>query len=653
MKKIFLLANLCLLISSVIAQNTGWAKRIGGSNGNDLGNTIALDLQGCVYASGYFSGTVDFDPGIGVYNLTSAGGNDIFILKLSPSGNFIWARRFGGVSNEESRSITTDIFGNVYNVGDFMDTVDFDPGLGVTKLVSAGAKDAYISKLDSSGNFIWANRIGGSSDDLATNLCISPSGNIYFTGAFKGTVDFNPDTGTFNLIAAGSGAFYDVFICALNDSGRFSWACRWGSSTGDDLGFSIALDSTGNVYSTGQFSGTVDFNPGTGTFNLSVFGANDIYISKLNSSGGFVWVRRIGGSGDDRGRAISTLTQGFLYCTGMIWSGTAYDIFIVKMDLAGNTIWNRQMGGPNNDAGTDIISDAAGNVYTTGYFLNTVDFDPNAGVYNLISSGTFDAFISKLNASGNFIWAKKFGGSSDDNGLGIDLDSLQNVYTTGIFSNSVDFDPGPTSLTLSSSGFYDVFISKLNSIGLLPVKLTRFEAIKNEQIIQLRWQTSSEINFKGFELERLIEKNSWEVIASIPSNGNSNKIINYDFNDLITDEMCCQHPINYRLRMVDKDGTFEYSKIIQVLPNENAYSDEFEIFPNPFSDEFQLKFKNDFLQNYSSEDGLEIEIFNMLGIKVFAASYFKLEYTNSIKANIPSGIYTIKIGNHLNRIIKK
>ncbi|HCQ16578.1 MAG TPA: hypothetical protein DIU20_09965, partial [Cryomorphaceae bacterium] len=419
----------------------------------------------------------DFDPGTATFNLTSTGFSDVFISKLDPAGNFIWAKKLGGTGYDGSRSITTDAFGNVYTTGFFQGTVDFDPGTATFNLTSAGFSDAFISKLDTAGNFVWAKKWGGVENDQAFSITTDASGNVYTTGYFQGTVDFDPATATFNLTSAGKS---DVFISKLDTAGNFVWAKKWGGVE-DDQTFSITTDASGNVYTTGYFQGTVDFDPATATFNLTSAGFSDAFISKLDTAGNFMWAKRLGGAEGVQAWSITTDASGNVYTTGFfrgtcdfdpgtgtfnLISAGVMDVFISKLDTAGNFVWAKQLGGTHHDIGTSITTDASGNVYTTGSFeADTVDFDPGAGTYNLISAGLIDVFISKLDATGNFVWAKKLGGANSEAGLSIITDASGNVYTTGHFRGTCDFDPGTASFNLTSAGSSDVFIHKISQCG--------------------------------------------------------------------------------------------------------------------------------------------------------------------------------------------
>lgn len=481
MKKLILFSVIFFCILEINAQSCFFAKRFGGAT-NDDGFDIAVDDSGNVYTTGSFEGTVDFDPGVGTYNLTSSGLSDIFISKLNASGNFVWAKRIGGnsVYSDEGLSIAVDDSGNVYTTGIFGGTVDFDPGIGTYNLTGSPT-GMFISKLNASGNFVWAKQISGTGAVWGRSIAVDASGNVYTTGDFGGTADFDPGTGYFNLTSNG---LQDIFVSKLDSSGNFIFAKQIGG-TNYDYGISIAVDGSENVYTTGNFIGTVDFDPsGAGTYNFTSFSiVEDVFISKLDASGNFVWAKQIGGTGSDLGQSIAVDASGNVYTTGN-FGGTAdfdpgvgiynltntfggYDIFISKLSSSGNFVWAKNIGGTaDNNSAYSIAVDGSGNVYTTGYFKNLVDFDPGAGTYNLGSVGGYDIFISQLDPSGNFILAKQIGGTNDDNGCSIDVDGNGNIYITGYFWGTADFNPNASGIfNLSSAGGHDVFVCKFDFLS--------------------------------------------------------------------------------------------------------------------------------------------------------------------------------------------
>jgi len=481
--KLFTLLCFLLITTCIFAQEPQFEWAVGfGVAYNEEGNSITVDNAGNIYTTGSFLGPTDFDPSSGVHNLTTNGMWDVFISKLDGNGDFVWAKSLGGTANDHSNSITTDVYGNVYITGDFEYTTDFDPGSVVYNLSSNGHRDIFILKLDGNGNFVWAKSMGSSASDWGYSIAIDNLGNVFTTGWFCYTVDFDPGSGVHNLTSIGSS--YNIFISKLDVNGNFVWAKSIGSIN-DDRGFSIAIDDSGNVYTTGCFENTVDFNPGSGVYNLTSNGDYDIYILKLDVNGNFVWAKTMGSSLDDVSYSLAIDDSGNIFSTGYfqntvdfdpgngvynLFSIGSEDIFISKLDVNGNFVCAKSMGGIGFDYGCSIAIDDSGNVFSTGCFQNTVDFDPGIGVFNLTANGYhWDIFITKLEGNGNFVWAKSIGNSASDIGNSIAIDATENVYTTGTFTNIVDFDPGSGNYSLSSVGYGNeaIFILKLSQAPLV------------------------------------------------------------------------------------------------------------------------------------------------------------------------------------------
>jgi hypothetical protein len=229
--------------------------------------------------AGDFSGMVDFNPGTATFNMTSNGYKDIFIQKLDLNGNFIFAKQIGGnISNDAAWSIKTDVFGNIITTGWFYGTVDFDPGKHTFNLISQFG-DSYIEKLDGNGNFVWARGMTGSFNGIYS-VTTDAGGNIYSTGFFNGTVDFNPSPASHSLTSHGSS---DIYIHKLDVNGNFQWVEQLGGDS-IDCGLGIVADAGGNLYATGFFSKNADFDPGFGTVSLISNGCVDMYIQKLGQT---------------------------------------------------------------------------------------------------------------------------------------------------------------------------------------------------------------------------------------------------------------------------------------------------------------------------------------------------------------------------------
>lgn len=478
MKKLLLSIGAMAFMLSAKAQLPvfKWAKGVGGSS-DDYAHSITVDASGNTYITGSYKDVVDFDPGSGTSNLTSMGGSDIFILKLDASGNFMWAKSMGGSMDDEGYSVMTDLSGNIYLAGTFEGTSDFDPGSGKSDVISAGGSDAFIAKLDASGNLMWTKTFGGSGDDEAKDLMMDLSGSIYAAGNFRNTVDFDPGSGTDNRNATGMS---DMFMLKLDASGNFMWAKTMGGMFDDNLR-SIALDGTGNIYATGSFAGMMDFDPGSGTSNQTSNGLSDMFVTKLDASGNFMWAHNIGGLLDDNGSDLTTDASGNVYLTGSfnglvdfdpgsgntsLTSLGGSDAFILKLNTTGSFQWARNMGGLLFDNANAIALDISGNVIITGAFQGTSDFDPGSSILNLISTGMSDAFVAKLDMSGNFMWARNMGSTAEDYGTALAVGLSGNIYTAGEFSGAGDFDPGSGLFNLSNpGGGKDVFTQRVTEEG--------------------------------------------------------------------------------------------------------------------------------------------------------------------------------------------
>ncbi len=470
-EKLITLMFLCFGYA-VFSQNLDfeWAAQMGGLS-EDISYSIAVDDSGNVYTTGKFYGTVDFDPGAGVSNLTPVGNFDVFIQKLDSNGGLIWAKSIGGRSDDEGRSIKIDKNGFLYLTGYFSQKADLDPGSGTIDSTAAGWQDVFVEKLDVNGDLIWVKTFGGISSVIAESVTIDDSGNVYTCGHFQGRADFHPGLGVFNLTSTN---LNDVFIQKLDANGNFVWAKSLAG--GNAFGNSISTDTSGNVYTTGFFRGTVDFNTGSGVSAKTAGGSNDIYVHKLDRNGVFQWAAVMGGSMIGNGRSIAVDQGGYVYSTGS-FSGTvdfdpgtgtenlnsagSSDIYIQKLNPNGNLVWAKKIGGSGGDAGHSISTDKNGNIYLSGFFTGSVDFDPNRGIHRLTANASADLFILKLDSSGNLNWALGFGGAGHDWGRSIVPDNLGNVYTTGEFLSTVDFDPDTGAVNLISNGNKDIYIQKL------------------------------------------------------------------------------------------------------------------------------------------------------------------------------------------------
>jgi hypothetical protein len=366
---------------------------------------------------------------------------------------FSWAEKAGGSGTDYGYSIAVDSDGNSYVAGSFTGTATF----GVTEFTSNGGTDIFVAKLDSNGNWLWASQAGGSSSEQAYGIAVTPSGTIYITGAFAGTISFE------GLPSRTSNGNSDVLVAKLDSNGNWLWASQAGGSD-EDRGSDIDLDSEGNCYVTGHFSSTADFS----VTDLSSRGNYDIFVAKLGTSGSWLWARKAGSTGEDKGHGIAVSPAGTCYLSGY-FSGSATfgetnlassgsdDIFIAKINSSGSWQWAHQAGGSIRDRGESISIDSIENCFVTGYYNGNATF----GVEDFSSAGSSDIFVAKLSSDGTWQWVESGGNSNTELSQDIVTDSAGNCFVTGMFTSNTVFGEH----SISSAGFQDIFVAYIDNSG--------------------------------------------------------------------------------------------------------------------------------------------------------------------------------------------
>lgn len=549
LRTIILIVIFIFQFVNVYAQNYQWAKKIG-STGNEFGLSIAVDDSGSSYITGVFEGTVDFDPGTGTAYLTSIGSQDIYFAKFDTNGNLLWAKSIGSTDIDNGYSIAIDDSGNCYLSGSYAGTTDFDPSAGIANLFLNGFQSTFFAKYNSNGDYIWAKGLGGTySNNYALCIAVDSTGNVYITGEIQGSADFDPGTGTANLSSIGN---EDIFFAKYDNNGNYLWAKVIGSNS-IDKGSEIVVDNTGNCYVTGVFMNTVDFDTDTGIANLISIGGWDIYFAKYDTYGNYVWANSIGSIGDDFGACIAI--------------------------------------------------DNTGNCYIGGYINNSADFDPGTGIANLTSAGSY---FAKYDNNGNYLWAKGLG-SGYCNYLVVDI--FGNLYISGIFQGTADFDPGPGIVNLTSAGLGDFYFAKYatggtylwaNSIG-----------------------SSTANDFGG----------------DIAADNNGNCYLSGGFGGIADFD-----PGTATVNLLNSGNNDIYlAKYIQNPNSKEIINQEsIKFFPNPTKNNIVIKGIN---------NGI-IEIINLEG-QILKYIEIKYDKTNIDLSNLSSGIYMIKIITNNGIIVQK
>jgi hypothetical protein len=374
-------------------------------------------------------------------------------LLAAPAAN-LWSLRFGGANTEYINDIAVDAAGNIHIVGQFNGTVN----LGGANLVSAGLDDIFIAKYNAQGVHLWSQKFGSTSSDAARSVAVAPSGRIYVTGSFVGSMSFggavlNPLGGA------------DIFLAMYESTGAHVWSVRYGNTL-NDVGACVVATSTTTGYLTGSFSGLVNFGLG----NLGSAGAEDIFLLKFNDTSGTMIQQRFGGSSFDNGNGVAVdsfdnpIITGYFINTvnfggGNIVTNGIQDVFVAKYDAVGNLhMWSRGMGGTNTDNGRSVAVDGSNNVIVTGSFRNTGLF----GGVGLVSAGMTDIFVAKYDgASGAHTWSQAYGGTGADEGAEVGSDAADGVLMTGYTSGTVDLGGGPE----AGFGNVDIALLRLDSAG--------------------------------------------------------------------------------------------------------------------------------------------------------------------------------------------
>lgn len=485
-------------------------------------------------------GNIRLVPLLGAALLTVAAVGGTVANAWTPTTPQVTVSAFGGVEADMVTDTALDSSGNIYAVGSFQGTSDVNPGPTATNLVSAGDTDIFVMKLDPSGDLVWAHGFGASGADQANAVSVDSSGNVFVTGYYSGTVDFNPSPSTANnLVTAGA---WDAFVLKLSSTGAFAWAESFGSASGNDSGTAIAVDSSGNPVVSGFFTGTVDFDPHPGSTASLTASTGRIFIVRLLSSGGAsTMARNVGGSSNDESSSIAVDSSGATYLVGqfqgssdfdpsgatqLLTSAGSTDAFMIKLSLAGALVWAQQIGSSSADLARSVALDSSGNVTLSGDFRDTVDFNPDSsGIFNLTAAGISDAFVVQLGSNGSFRWARHIGGTNIEHGRSITLDNSGNVYLTGRFHGSnADFDPSPTStFALSSAGGADVYVLKLDMLGMF-AWAKKLGSWGTDEGVSVSTDTAGNVFVAGrFELTVAFDPDGSS--PTIASNGNTDSFI--------------------------------------------------------------------------------------------------------------------------------
>jgi hypothetical protein len=424
------------------SSNYVWAFQLRANNGT---RSVRVDASGNVYVivgydgsaghdgSNAYPASVDFNPGSGTANLTTTVG--MVVAKYTANGAYVWAFKIDGAMPGGYYDL--DGNGNILITGTFSTKVDFDPSSHKANLTPSYTS-TYVAKYSSSGSYLWAFQIPGNVGGfmpgvVGESIAIDPSNNIILAGRIEGTgsVDLNPGSGTASMSGPGH------FIAKYTSSGAYLWSFRLAESAGTLIqrgDVQVAVDGNGNIAVSGKFYGTVDFDPGSGTANLTSVASTssgfNLFLAKYTSSGGYLWAFNIGAAN----------------------GGTA---------------------------ASSVRFDGGGDLYIGGSYTGTPDFNPGAGTAALTDTG---GFVARYTSSGGYVWAFQISGPQVGC-TALAIDGSGSVYVHGSFSGTSDFDPRSGTASLTPVGLRDVFIAKYTQ-STLPKRASE-ESVTSGQSIQL------------------------------------------------------------------------------------------------------------------------------------------------------------------------
>ena len=685
MKNILVLIfSFSILICNAQNVSLDWVKTYGGTLSDDA-RIIRTDSKGNLFVVGNYASTVDFDPGPGVMNRTSNGGQDFYILKLDGSGNFLWVQTFGNTANDVIGNAQVDKMDNIIVTGHFRNSIDFDPSVNVDMKTSNGWHDVYILKLDEFGNYLWTKTFGGAGTDVSRGVAINSINDITIAGNFMNTVDFNPGAG----VTTKSALTVDIYILQVDAAGNFKWIKILEGPQNNSVQVNdIIFDKNDNLLINASYRDSIDVDPGPNTEylkdTLDPLQYN-LFILKLDPNGNYDWAKQFNNSlGNSVGISVLSFDSvGNYYLGGLFFGNIDFDFsaatynittpkcasYILKIDSNSNFIWAKHMGGysgipPEIEAVLGIAIDSLNNVLLCGSYRGYEDFDPGPGIFYLGDPNQITntrGYIMQLDSTGNFNWAKNI---SDQPAVasvnGIALSNLGKIYVSGSFSNNTDFDFNAGVNNVMAAGDLDAFVLKIvhcqnYSTSDIINSCTPYTWIDgNTYSVSNNTATHTLSGTVGCDTVKTLNLTITSINTTITLSGNtlSSNAINasYQWVD-------CEN--NFTPIVGETNQTFipnsngSYAVIItngsckdtsscysfNTLSLDNRQNNNVSIFPNPSYGNFYIQ----------TNKQLTLRLYNMVGQLVLIEKINELQAVKAVDLNkLSKGIYLYELSDHLN-----
>ncbi|MBW2523387.1 MAG: hypothetical protein JRI23_04405 [Deltaproteobacteria bacterium] len=384
------------------------------------------------------AGSVTRDISFGGPTLPGGWHDDVYVAKLSPTGSHLWSKRYGDTEHQVAMAVAVDPSDNVYLGGIFAGTIDFGGGYSVTAI---DGDDLFVAKLDSAGNTLWAYSYGGVAGQDIHDIDVDSAGNLIVTGDFENTLTFGTDVLT-------SVDLWDGFVAKFDTDGAYQWSLAFGG-TGYDIGRRVEADAAGAIFLIGDFDEEVSLGGST----LNDQGSDDVFVAKLDASGGHLWSLRMGSSDWENAWALGLDAAGNPV-VGAEYHGTFgspsqshpnagdEDLVVVKLDGAtGAELWSRSFGGPGDEDLDDLAVDATGRVMLGAGSEGLLDMG-DGPMLPASDDGSDDWVMALLDANGDLLYARRFGDPSDQDLRQVAVDSAGYWIATGECRGNIDLGNG-------------------------------------------------------------------------------------------------------------------------------------------------------------------------------------------------------------------
>ena len=452
LKIILMFWAMVCIVQFASAQNVVWANEwLLSGNKTIVVNAMCTNAANETITAGLFSDSVDFDPGPGIdilndgYNLPHNTWSS-YVCKTSNTGTHLWAKAFSlqtFSSAIQIYDVTSDGGGDIYVVGRFQRTIDFDPGPGVDSLNSSGSSGAFVVKLDASGNYIWGKTLLHN-DMYMYTVKTDLNNHVIVCGNFESTVDFDPGAGVFNLTASGTN---QLFVLKLDTGGDFLWANTWAYARPNLLSHSrknLDVDNLNNIYVSGKIDQSpFDLDPSSGVQNDT----GTSFIVKLDAVGNYVW----GHADSVNTPFVKYSVNGDVYVCGRK-SGLPSNLFVTKFNNAGTLIWTENLMNP-------IIP---GSNYTGVISSITEAMNGNLLIAGLVQNSYF---LYQCDSSGNFLWVKQSPATLNKHEFNAQYNTNNELMLSGEFRDVFDVNFGAGVENLGQTGSNGSFLVKYNYCG--------------------------------------------------------------------------------------------------------------------------------------------------------------------------------------------